>query len=185
MPVMISISVIALLFSFVYNPQMGLLNSFLKLIGLGEFAMVWLGNPKTAIYSTIAMSQWQSTGYIMMLFIVAIQKIPKDLYEACEIDGAGRIGQFIHVTVPQVRETIFVNTLITITGSMLVFNEPYILTKGGGPGISSTTLALQMYLEGFMRDNMGYASTLAVLIFTVTAIVSLIQVIVSKTGRGD
>lgn len=185
MPVMISISVIAMLFSFIYNPQMGILNNALELVGLGSLSKVWLGNPKTAIYSVIAMSQWQSTGYIMMLFIVAIQKIPKDLYEACMIDGAGNISQFFNITVPQVKETIFINTLITITGSILVFNEPYILTKGGGPGISSITVALHMYLEGFNRDNLGYASTLAVLIFVITAVISIIQVLFSRTGKEE
>ncbi|WP_019134208.1 carbohydrate ABC transporter permease [Kallipyga massiliensis] len=183
MPVMISISVIALLFSFIYNPQMGLLNGFLDAIGLGFLKKTWLGSPSTAIYATIAMSQWQSTGYIMMLFIVAMQKIPNELYEAAEIDGASSISRFFHVTIPQVRETIFVNTLITISGSMLVFNEPYILTKGGGPGISSITLAVHMYQEGFIKNKMGYASTLAVLIFVITAIVSIIQIVISKTGK--
>lgn len=183
MPVMISISVIALLFGFIYNPQMGLLNGFLEAIGLEGLKRTWLGNPSTAIYATIAMSQWQSTGYIMMLFIVAMQKIPRELYEAAEIDGAGSVLQFLHVTVPQVRETIFVNILITISGSMLVFNEPYILTKGGGPGISSITLAVHMYQEGFMKNNMGYASALAVLIFVITAVVSIIQIVISRTGK--
>lgn len=185
MPVMISISVIALLFSFIYNPQIGLLNSFLELIGLESLQKPWLGNPKTAIYAVIAMSQWQSVGYIMMLFIVAIQKIPKDLYEAAEIDGAGKIRRFMNITVPQVRETIFVNTLITITGSMLVFSEPYILTKGGGPGISSITMAVHMYQMGFFKDKMGYASTLAVLIFLITAILAIIQIKLSKTGKDE
>lgn len=183
MPVMISISVIALLFGFIYNPQMGLLNGFLEAIGLEGLKRTWLGNPSTAIYATIAMSQWQSTGYIMMLFIVAMQKIPRELYEAAEIDGAGSVLQFLHVTVPQVRETIFVNILITVSGSMLVFNEPYILTKGGGPGISSITLAVHMYQEGFMKNNMGYASALAVLIFVITAVVSIIQIVISRTGK--
>lgn len=94
-PVMISISVIALLFGFVYNPQMGILNSFLELIGLDSLAEVWLGNSTTAIYAVIAMSQWQSIGFITMLFIVSIQKIPKDMYEAAEIDGAGKIRKFL------------------------------------------------------------------------------------------
>lgn len=94
-PVMISISVIALLFGFVYNPQMGILNSFLGLIGLDSLAEVWLGNSTTAIYAVIAMSQWQSIGFITMLFIVSIQKIPKDMYEAAEIDGAGKIRKFL------------------------------------------------------------------------------------------
>ena len=184
MPVMISISVIALLFGFIYNPQMGLLNSFLELVGLENLGKAWLGNSKTAIYAVIAMSQWQSIGYVMMLFVVAIQKIPKELYEAAELDGAGKIRQFFSVTVPQVRETLFVNTLITINGSMLVFNEPYILT-GGGPGTSSTTLSVYMYQMGFFRDRMGYASTIAITIFILTAIFALIQIKISRTGKED
>ncbi|OLS39049.1 MULTISPECIES: carbohydrate ABC transporter permease [Alkalihalophilus] len=184
MPVMISISVIALLFGFIYNPQMGLLNSFLELVGLDHLAMPWLGNATTSIYAVIAMSQWQSIGFITMLFIVAIQKIPKDLYEAADIDGAGKVRKFISITVPQVKETMFVNTLITITGAMLVFNEPYILTNGG-PGFSSTTLSVYMYQQGFVKDNMGYASVIATLIFILTAIFALIQIRVSGTGRDD
>ncbi|MCM3163252.1 carbohydrate ABC transporter permease [Metabacillus litoralis] len=184
MPVMISISVIALLFGFVYNPQIGLLNSFLELIGLEQLAKPWLGNSTTAIYSVIAMSQWQSIGLITMLFIVSIQKIPKDLYEAAEIDGAGKIRRFFSVTVPQVKEATFVNLLVTVTGSILVFNEPYILTNGG-PGNSSMTLAIHMYQTGFVKDDMGYASTLASLIFLLSAVFALIQIKVSKTGKEE
>lgn len=184
MPVMISISVIALLFTFVYNPQMGLLNSFLELIGLENLAVPWLGNATTAIYAVIAMSQWQSIGFITMLFIVAIQKIPKELYEAADIDGAGKIRKFFNITIPQVKETMFVNVLITVTGSILVFNEPFILT-GGGPGFSSTTLSVLMYEQGFGKDNMGYASAIATLIFALSAIFALIQIRVSGTGKDD
>ncbi|TWT13287.1 sugar ABC transporter permease [Planomicrobium sp. CPCC 101079] len=184
MPVMISISVIALLFTFVYNPQMGLLNSFLELIGLENLATPWLGNATTAIYAVIAMSQWQSIGFITMLFIVAIQKIPKELYEAADIDGAGKIRKFFNITIPQVKETMFVNVLITVTGSILVFNEPFILT-GGGPGFSSTTLSVLMYEQGFGKDNMGYASAIATLIFVLSAIFALIQIRVSGTGKDD
>jgi len=184
MPVMISISVIALLFTFVYNPQMGLLNSFLELIGLENLATPWLGNATTSIYAVIAMSQWQSIGFITMLFIVAIQKIPKELYEAADIDGAGKIRKFFSITIPQVKETMFVNVLITVTGSILVFNEPFILT-GGGPGFSSTTLSVLMYEQGFGKDNMGYASAIATLIFVLSAIFALIQIRVSGTGKDD
>lgn len=183
-PVMISISVIALLFGFIYNPQIGILNSFLELIGLENLAKPWLGNSTTSIYAVIAMSQWQSIGFITMLFIVAIQKIPKELYEAADIDGAGKIRKFFSITVPQVKETMFVNLLITVTGSMLVFNEPYILTNGG-PGFSSMTLAVHMYQEGFVKDNMGYASAIATLIFILTAIFAVIQIKVSGTGKEE
>ncbi|KAB2332638.1 carbohydrate ABC transporter permease [Bacillus mesophilum] len=183
-PVMISISVIALLFGFIYNPQIGILNSFLELIGLENLAKPWLGNSTTSIYAVIAMSQWQSIGFITMLFIVAIQKIPKELYEAANIDGAGKIRKFFSITVPQVKETMFVNLLITVTGSMLVFNEPYILTNGG-PGFSSMTLAVHMYQEGFVKDNMGYASAIATLIFILTAVFAVIQIKVSGTGKEE
>lgn len=183
-PVMVSISVIALLFSFIYNPQMGLLNSLLELIGLEELGKPWLGNAGTAIYSVIAMSQWQSIGFITMLFIVAIQKIPKELYEAAEIDGAGKVRNFFSITVPQVKETMFVNVLITVTGSILVFNEPYILTNGG-PGVSSMTLAVHMYQLGFFKDNMGYASAVATLIFLLSAIFAITQIRISGTGKDD
>jgi len=185
MPVVISISVICLLFSFIYNPEMGLLNNFLKLIGLGNLAKPWLGLSETAPFAVIAVSQWQSIGYIMMLYIVAIQKIPSGLYEAAEIDGAGKIRRFFSITIPQIKETIFVTTLLTITGSMLVFNEPYILTKGGGPGTSSITLSVYMYQSGFLKDKMGYASALAVIIFVITAVLAIIQLRLSNTGEED
>jgi raffinose/stachyose/melibiose transport system permease protein len=185
MPVIISITVICLLFSFIYNPTDGLLNMFLTSIGLESWTRPWLGSGSTAIYAVIAVSQWQSTGYCMMLFIVAIQKIPRDLYEAAKMDGAGRIRIFFSITLPQVKEMLFVNSLLTITGAFMVFNEPFILTKGGGPGTSSITIAVLMYQNGFVRDSMGYAATISLLIFAITAVLALIQTFAFRTGKGD
>jgi len=182
-PVTISISVICLLFGFIYRPMDGLLNQFLSLIGLDVLTRPWLGSAKTAIWATIAVSQWQSIGYVMMLFIVAIQKIPEELYEAAEIDGAGKIRRFFAITLPQVKEMFFVTTLITVTGSVMVFNEPYILTQGGGPGTSSITIAVHMYQSGFFKDMMGYASTLAVVIFLISIVLGILQLAVFKSGE--
>lgn len=182
-PVTISISVICLLFGFIYRPMDGLLNQFLSLIGLDFLTRPWLGSAKTAIWATIAVSQWQSIGYVMMLFIVAIQKIPEELYEAAEIDGASKIRRFFAITLPQVKEMFFVTTLITVTGSVMVFNEPYILTQGGGPGTSSITIAVHMYQSGFFKDMMGYASTLAVVIFLISIILGILQLAVFKSGE--
>lgn len=167
-------TVVCLLFEFIYNPQMGLLNSFLELIGLDNLTTIWLGKSKIAMFAVIAVSQWQSTGYVTMLFIVAIQKIPRDLYEAAEMDGAGKIRQFFNITVPQVKQMLFVTMVITVVGAFTVFNEPYILT-GGGPGTSTMTLALHMYQTGVVKNDMGYASTIAILIFVITAVLSSIQ----------
>jgi len=182
-PVTISISVICLLFGFIYRPMDGLLNQFLSLIGLDSLTRPWLGSSKTAIWATIAVSQWQSIGYVMMLFIVAIQKIPEELYEAAEIDGATKIRRFFAITLPQVKEMFFVATLVTVTGSVMVFNEPYILTQGGGPGTSSITIAVHMYQSGFFKDMMGYASTLAVVIFLISIALGIFQLLVFKSGE--
>ncbi|MBD1382614.1 carbohydrate ABC transporter permease [Metabacillus arenae] len=182
LPVVISITVIALLFSFVYNPDIGILNGFLSLIGAEEWARAWLGESETAIFAVIAVSQWQSIGYIMMLFIVSIQNIPKELYEAADIDGAGKVRKFISITVPQVREMFFVATLITLTGAFTVFNEPYILT-GGGPGNSSEVLGTLLYHSAFFQDQMGYASAIATVILLLTLLVSLVQMKLFRTGK--
>ena len=173
-PTVISMTVVCLLFDFVYNPQMGLLNSFLEMIGLESLTKIWLGSKKTAMYAVIAVSQWQSTGYVTMLFIVAIQKIPRDLFEAAEVDGASKIKQFFYITVPQVRQMFFVTMILTVSGAFTVFNEPYILTSGG-PGTATMVLSLHMYQTGFVKNNMGYASTIAMLIFVITAVLSSVQ----------
>jgi raffinose/stachyose/melibiose transport system permease protein len=182
LPVVISMTVIALLFTFVYNPDIGILNGFLKMLGLENLTHAWLGESETAIFAVIAVSQWQSIGYIMMLFIVAMQNIPQELYEAAEIDGAGKIRKFLSITLPQVKEMFFVTMLITLTGAFTVFNEPYILT-GGGPGNASEVLGTLLYHSAFGKDQMGYASAVATVILIITLIVSLVQLKLFKTGK--
>ena len=183
LPVLISMTVVALLFSFVYQPKIGLLNAALKFFGIKN-PPAWTGDPKTAIFSAIIMSQWHSTGYTTMLFIVAIQGISTDLYEAAEIDGAGRLQRFLHITVPQVREMMFVTMVTTVTGAFLVFNDVYILTQGG-PGNASTTLAVYMYRNAFNLDKMGYASTIAVMMLIICLVLALIQNGAFRSGKGD
>ncbi len=183
-PTVISMTVVCLLFEFIYNPQIGLLNSFLEIIGLPGLTRIWLGSKKTAMFSVIAVSQWQSTGYVTMLFIVAIQKIPKDLYEAAQVDGAGKIKRFFYITVPQVRQMFFVTMILTVSGAFTVFNEPYILT-GGGPGTATMVLSLHMYQTGFVKNNMGYASMIAMVIFVITALLSSVQFFSFGAEKGE
>ncbi len=183
-PTILSMTVVCLLFEFIYNPQMGLLNSFLDAVGLDSMAKVWLGSKKTAMYAVIAVSQWQSIGYVAMLFIVAIQKIPRELYEAAEVDGANKIQRFFSITVPQVKQMFFVTMVLTVVGAFTVFNEPYILT-GGGPGTATMVLSLHMYQTGFVKNNMGYASAIAMLIFVVTAILSSVQFMTYGTEKEE
>jgi raffinose/stachyose/melibiose transport system permease protein len=181
-PVLISMTVIGILFSFIYNPEVGLLNSFLRAIGLGEWAEGWLGNPKTAIFAVIFVSQWQSIGYAVMLFVLAVQKVPGELYEAATIDGAGKLRTFFSITVPQVKEMTFVLLIYTVTGSFLVFSEVYVLTSGG-PANSSQVFSTYLYQKAFIDSEPGFASAIANVILGITLIFYFVQNKVLKTGE--
>lgn len=178
-PAVLSLTVVGLLFTFIYNPQIGLVNGFLDLVGLAGLKHSWLGESATAIWSIIAMSQWQSVGYVMVLFIVAMQRIPRELYEAAYIDGASRIQAFRRITVPLVREMTLLATIITISGAFLVMNEVWVMTAGG-PNNSSHTLASWMYKSAFFNDQMGYAAALAVVIFVITLAASIVQLFLNR-----
>jgi raffinose/stachyose/melibiose transport system permease protein len=184
LPAVISMTVIALLFTFVYDAREGLLNGLLAAIGLGDLQHAWLADVNTAMGSVIAVSQWQSIGYVCMLYIVALQQIPEELYEAAALDGAGGVRQFFAITVPQAKEMIFVAMILTVSGAFTVFSEPYILT-GGGPGNTTQVLATYMYNQGFFQNQMGYASSIASLIFVITLVLSLIQMFSFRTGKED
>jgi raffinose/stachyose/melibiose transport system permease protein len=178
-PAILSLTVTGLLFVFIYNPQIGLVNGLLGALGLESLQHSWLGESATAIWSIIAMSQWQSVGYVMVLFIVAMQRIPRELYEAAYIDGASRVQAFRRITVPLVREMTLLAMIITISGAFLVMNEVWVMTAGG-PNNSSHTLASWMYKSAFFNDQMGYAAALAVVIFVITLVVSIIQLFLNR-----
>jgi raffinose/stachyose/melibiose transport system permease protein len=179
-PAVLSLTITGLLFQFMYNPQIGLVNGFLGAVGLDSWKHSWLGESATAIWAIIAMSQWQSIGYVMVLFIVAMQRIPRELYEAAYIDGASRPHAFRSITVPLVREMILLATIITISGAFLVFNEVQVMTAGG-PNNSSHTLGTWLYKSAFFNDQMGYAAAIAVVIFIITMVASIVQLFL---GRG-
>jgi raffinose/stachyose/melibiose transport system permease protein len=180
-PAVLSLTVVGLLFTFVYNPQIGLVNRFLDIVGLRGLEHSWLGESATAIWSIIAMSQWQNVGYLMVLFIVAIQRIPRDLYESAYIDGASRVAAFRYITVPLVRQMTLLATIITISGAFLVLNEVWVMTAGG-PNNSSHTLASWLYKSAFFNDQFGYASALAVVIFLITMGTAIVQLFLAR-GR--
>jgi raffinose/stachyose/melibiose transport system permease protein len=180
-PAVLSLTVVGLLFTFVYNPQIGLVNKFLDLVGLGALKHSWLGESATAIWSIIAMSQWQNVGYLTVLFIVAMQRIPRDLYESAYLDGASRVAAFRYVTVPLVRQMTLLATIITVSGAFLVLNEVWVMTAGG-PNNSSHTLASWLYKSAFFNDQFGYASAIAVVIFLITMGAAIVQLFLAR-GR--
>lgn len=173
-PSLLMVSVTGILFKMLFNPTLGLVNPLLDLLGINSANVDLLGNSDTAIYAVIAMSQWQYIGYTVILFIVAMQNIPEDLYEAAEIDGANAVQRLLRITLPQMKDTIMINMIIVVSGSIRVFDEVYVMTSGG-PGTSTETLATYLYRTGFNNDEMGYASAIGAVIFLITFILGIFQ----------
>ena len=181
-PSAISLTVAGLLFYFIYEPNLGLLNSLLDAIGLGALAQPWLGQESTAMVSIIAMSQWQGFGYSTLLFAVAIQRIPSELYEAASLDGIGPIRRFFHVTLPLVREMTGLMMIVTISGAFQVFNEVMVMTSGG-PNNSTQVLGTWLYRNGFVRNDFGYAAAIATVLFVITLAVAIAQLWYTRRRR--
>ena len=173
-PSLLMITVTGITFKMLYSPTIGLLNPILELFGVNTSHVDILGNAKTAIWGVAAASQWQFIGYTVVLFIVAMQSISDDIYEAAEIDGASGIQRFFWITVPLMKNTIMINMIIIITGAVRVYDEVYVMTNGG-PGRATQTLATYLYQVGFKNDQMGYASAIAFFVFLITFILGLFQ----------
>ncbi len=187
-PSLVSITAIGLVWYFIYSPEIGLLNQFIALFNPSymEHPISWLGNEKGAIFAIIMMSQWQFTGYIVVLIIVAIQKIPNELYEAAEIDGANGLQKSLVITIPSIREMILVTTTITIIGAFKLFTEIYVITDGSaGPYNSTQVLGTYLYQRAFFNDEMGYASAIGFIIFVITFSLSLLQIKLFRTEKKE
>ena len=165
-PALISLTAVGLMFTFVYEPNLGLLNSALKALGLSSMTQSWLGDSKLAIYCIIAMSQWQFTGYITLLIV----------------DGAGPVRRAISILIPLAKEQLLVCIIITIIGAFKLFTEVY-STTAGGPGNSSQVLGLFLYQNAFLHDDLGMAAVTGVFIFVITMAISIVQIRVSRSGE--
>lgn len=181
-PSAISITVSGLLFYFIYEPNIGMLNSALGFFGLDALAQPWLGQESTAMLGIIAMSQWQGFGYSALLFTVAIQRIPTELYEAAQLDGIGPFRRFFTITLPLVREMSGLMMIVTISGAFQVFNEVMVMTSGG-PNNSTQVLGTWLYRNGFVRNDFGYAAAIAVVIFVLSLGIGLAQLWYTRKRR--
>jgi len=181
-PSVIAIAAVGLMFYYIYNPNIGLLNAMINLFTSEPFNFAWLGSSRTAIFAIIAMSQWQFTGYIMVLLVVAIQKVPQELNEAAEIDGANGIQRSLFVTIPNIKEMILVCTVITVIGAYMLFAEVFVVTRGG-PYHSSQVLGTFLYETAFARDQLGMATAVGMVIFIITFSASILQIKISNIGR--
>lgn len=171
-PMMISSVAIGITWKYVYDPNFGLLNSFLRSIGLEMFAKGWLGDPKLALLSVVVSTCWQFIPFYMILFAAALSGIPKDVYEAASIDGATGTQAFFRITLPLLKSTIRVACVLSLTGSLRFFDLIYVMT-GGGPNRASELLATYMFEQSFTSFKMGYGSTIAVFMFLLSLVLAM------------
>jgi multiple sugar transport system permease protein len=171
-PFVTTLVAVAIVWRYLYHPQYGLLNYALGWIGIEP--VDWLGDPRTAMPAIILLAIWKNFAYNMLIFIAGMQTIPSELYEAAELDGAGALRQFRHVTLPMLAPTFLFVGVITMIGYFQLFAEPYVMTAGG-PLRSTTSLVLLMYEEGFRWWRMGAAAAVAFILFAIILVWTLIQ----------
>ncbi|MCR8635783.1 carbohydrate ABC transporter permease [Paenibacillus radicis (ex Xue et al. 2023)] len=173
MPHITATIAVAVVWQLLYNPTMGPINGLLRSLGV-EHPPMWLASTTWALPSVIIVSIWHSVGYYMVLYLAGLQGIPKDLYEAASLDGAGKASQFKNITVPMLSPVIFFTVIIGIINSFKVFDMVYVLTKGG-PGRSTHVLVYDIYYTAFQRYEYGYASAMAYVLFAIILVITLIQ----------
>ena len=171
-PVMLPMVVVAVLWSFVYNPDFGLVNATLGALGLEQLQRVWLGDPATALAAVSVVSGWVYAGFYMMIFYAAFRQIPHEVLEAGRLDGAGEWALFRRVKVPMIRSVLWVGVLLCVTGGFQGFDLFFVLTNGGPYGateIPTTYLVKTVFRNG----EVGYGSAMAVVLTVIVLGVGL------------
>jgi len=152
--------------------ETGVLNRMLVAIGLGKVG--WLIDPRIAMVSIAVMATWKNVGLYVILFLVGLQTVPKQYYEAADLEGASQWQKFINITVPMINPTIFIVVVLSTIGGFSLFIEPYILT-GGGPLNSTLSAVLYIYKQAFEYYRMGYSATLGVFFAIMVMLVVILQ----------
>jgi len=174
MPYIINGVAVAYMFSFLYSPVGGPVNSLLEHWGLGFFALNWLGDPNIVNYSLVSVSLWRFSGLHVILFISGILSIPPEYYEAADIDGANSIQKLKSITIPGIKRVVQMVLFLNVRGALQVFDIPFLITNGG-PGFASSTFTTYTIDTAFKFDQYGMASAMAVVLMLLICIVSLVQ----------
>jgi multiple sugar transport system permease protein len=172
-PVVTSMVAVAVVWSWLYNPEFGLINYLLREL-FGIDGPRWLISTSWAMPAIAIMSVWKGIGYNMLVFLAGLQSIPSSLYEAAMIDGAGRSSRFFRITLPMLSPTTFFVVVITLIGSFQIFEQTYTMTQGG-PANSTLTLSYYIFQNAFQYFRMGYATAMAYILFAITLVVTIAQ----------
>ncbi|KQO16711.1 carbohydrate ABC transporter permease [Paenibacillus sp. Leaf72] len=181
-PSILSFVVIAILWSFIYHPTMGFVNTGLEMIGLGEWAKPWLGDQRTVLWALAITLIWQAAGYYMVMYMAGIDSISPELYEAADLDGATRIQQFFRITIPMLWEIIRVTIIFSINGVLSISFIIVSIMTGGGPDRHSEVVMTYLYAQAFTNSNFGYAMAIGVVVFVISMLLALVSNKLTERG---
>ncbi|WP_327589822.1 sugar ABC transporter permease [Nonomuraea sp. NBC_00507] len=179
LPGVLSVVVVGLLFSFILAPGSGILNRLLGLVGLGTLEQNWLGEPAVALPAVAAVFVWFHWGFGFLLFLAGLQDVPKELYEAAELDGANRWSKFRYVTWPQLAPVTSIVSLLTLLAALQIFGTVQVLTNGG-PGHHTMVPTLAIYNEAFVNWRYGSAAAMSVIFGGALVLLSVIQLAITR-----
>jgi ABC-type sugar transport system permease subunit len=180
-PVTVSLPVVALIFMIIYTPHNGVLNKICALFGAPP-ETDWLGNPRTALGSIVALRLWRAAGYYSVFVLAGLQAIPRETIEASLIDGASPVQRSLYVVLPQLKPVLVYVAIASSVWAFQLFEEPWILTEGG-PANATSTVGIHIYTNGFKFFKLGYASASAYLLAMVILGFALLQLGVTRERR--
>jgi multiple sugar transport system permease protein len=179
-PVVTSMTVVSIVWTLLYNPGEGLINTFLQAISFGVLGPYnWLTNTKLVFPAIMLMSIWQGVGFQMVIFLAGLQEIPTSLYEAAEVDGANSWQKFLNITIPQLQNTLIFVIISTTILAFRLFDQVKVMTNGGPSNASMTTM-LYAIETGWGRLRIGYASAITVVFFIIVLLISILQRMVTR-----
>jgi multiple sugar transport system permease protein len=180
-PVVTTLVAVALVWRYIFHTRYGLLNYVLG--GLGIDPVDWMGDPHWSIPAIVILAVWKNFGYNMIIFVAALQAIPRDLYEAARLDGVSKLQELRHVTLPMLRPTFSLVAVLTVAGYFQLFAEPYVMTRGG-PLQSTVSVLYFMYEEGFKWWNLGSASAVAFILFVIILAATILPLRLLREDSG-
>ena len=173
LPFVLSEVVTGVIWNFIYRPDGGLVDLVLQWFVPGLAATAWMANPNTVLYALFGVVTWKYFGYHMILYIAGLQNIPAELEEAAQIDGCGPLQTLRYITIPLLGSTIRLTIYLSVLGSLQIFDLVWVMTTGG-PVNASDTMATYLYKFGFQRFQLGYGSAIAVILFLICFVFSIV-----------
>jgi len=171
-PAVLSLAVVGLIWTWIYHPDLGLLNQMLGALGLKALQRNWLSDPQIALYPVIIAATWNAVGLPMLLYLAGLQTIPEELHEAAKVEGAGPIQRFFYITFPLLRETTLVVLAITAINALKAYDIIYAMTNGG-PANRTQLLSTWMYFLTYNYNQVGLGTAIAVILFSLTLIFAI------------